>query len=78
VPDGVATVVLHYGHHPDQTEPVTENTFSFRGYPAPAGPVTNGGGQPSPGPTPDIPASITWLDAHGNVLAIHINVNAVR
>jgi hypothetical protein len=76
VPDGVATVVLHYRDHPDQTEPVTENTFSFHGYPAPAGPTTNGGGQPSPGPTPELAASITWLDAHGNVLFTRTNVNA--
>lgn len=73
VPDGVASVVLHYPDHPDQTESVTENTFSFHGYPGPVGPTTNGGGQPSPGPTPESPASVTWLDSQGNVLATHVN-----
>jgi hypothetical protein len=77
VPDGVATVVLHYGDHPDKTERVTENTFSWRGHRGPAGPTTNGGAQPSPGPTPEFPASITWLDAHGNVLSTHGSANAV-
>jgi hypothetical protein len=71
VPDGVASVILHYPDHPAQTETVTDNTFSWPGYPGPAGPITNGGGQPSPGPTPEFPASITWLDAHGNVLSTH-------
>jgi len=73
VPDGVASVILHYPDHPAQTETVTENTFSWPGYPGPAGPITNGGGQPSPGPTPEFPASITWLDANGNIIATHVN-----
>jgi hypothetical protein len=73
VPDGVATVVLHYPDHPPQTETVTENTFSWQGYPAPAGPIINGGGDTSPGPTPEIPSSITWLNANGEVLATHID-----
>ncbi len=77
VPDGVASVILHYPDHPAQTETVTENTFSFRGYAAPAGPVTNGGGQPSPGPTPEFPASITWLNANGEVVSTHINSDVV-
>jgi hypothetical protein len=76
VPDGVATVVLHYPDHPAQTETVTDNTFSWQGYPAPAGPVTDGEDQPSPGPTPEIPASITWLNANGDVVSTHINPNA--
>ncbi len=75
VPDGVASVVLHYGDHPSQTETVTENTFSFHGYPAPDGPIVNGSGQPSPGPTPELPATITWLNAHGEVLSTHANSN---
>jgi hypothetical protein len=75
VPDGVARVVLHYGDHPDQTETVTDNTFSWQGYPGPAGPVTDGGGQPSPGPTPEVPTSITWLDSRGNVISTHRNDN---
>jgi hypothetical protein len=73
VPDGVAAVVLNYPDHPAQTETVTDNTFSWQGYPGPAGPITNGGGHPSPGPTPEIPASITWLNANGEVLSTHIN-----
>ncbi len=73
VPDGVASVILQYPDHPAQTEPVTENTFSFDGYPGPVGPITNGGGQPSPGPTAESPAVITWLDSHGNVLSTHVN-----
>jgi hypothetical protein len=77
VPDGVATVILHYPDHPAQTETVTDNTFSWQGYPAPEGPITNGGGQPSPGPTPEIPASITWMNANGGVIATHTNPNAV-
>ena len=77
VPDGVATVVLRYSDHPAQAETVTDNTFSWQGYPAPAGPITGNGGQPSPGPTPEIPTSITWLDSHGKVLATHTNANAV-
>jgi hypothetical protein len=72
VPDGVASVILRYPDHLAQTETVTENTFSWQGYPAPAGPVTNGAGQPSPGPTPEFPASITWLDAKGEVLSTHV------
>ena len=71
VPDGVATVVLRYPDHPAQTETVTENTFSYHGYPAPAGPVINGGGQPSPGPTPEAPASVTWLNAKSEVVSTH-------
>jgi hypothetical protein len=71
VPDGVATVVLHYPDHPAQTEAVTENTFSWQGYPAPEGPIINGGRHPSPGPTPEIPASITWLNANGEILSTH-------
>ncbi len=77
VPDGVASVILRYPDHPAQTETVTDNTFSWQGYPAPAGPVTGGGGHPSPGPTPEIPASITWLNASGEVLSTHINSNVV-
>jgi hypothetical protein len=77
VPDGVASVILRYGDHPDQTETVTENTFSFQGYPGPGGPVTNGSGQPSPGPTPELPSSIAWLDAHGNVVSTHTFPNVV-
>ena len=77
VPDGVASVVLRYPDHPAQTETVTDNTFSWQGYPGPAGPVTDGGGQPSPGPTPEVPASITWLNANGEVVSTHINSNAV-
>jgi hypothetical protein len=77
VPDGVASVVLHYPDHPAQTETVTENTFSYHGYPAPAGPVINGGGQPSPGPTPDIPARITWLNANGDVVSTHIRSHEI-
>jgi hypothetical protein len=73
VPDGVASVILQYPDHPAQTESVNENTFSFEGHPGPEGPITNGGGQPSPGPTAEAPATITWLDSHGNVLAIHVN-----
>jgi hypothetical protein len=72
VPDGVASVILHYPNHPAQTEKVTENTFSWHGYPGPAGPITNGGGRPSPGPTPVFPASITWLNANGDVVATHV------
>jgi len=75
VPDGVARVILHYPDHPDQTETVTENTFSWQGYPAPAGPIEKGNGQPSPGPTPEVPASVTWLDAYGNVISTHTNGN---
>jgi hypothetical protein len=75
VPDGVASVVLHYGDHPDQTETVTENTFSYQGYPGPAGPTTNGAGQPSPDLTPETPTSITWLDSQGNVISTHRNEN---
>jgi hypothetical protein len=75
VPDGVAGVVLHYGDHPHQTETVTDNTFSWQGYPGPAGPVTDGGGQPSPGPTPEVPTSITWLDSRGSVISTHPNDN---
>ncbi len=71
VPDGVASVILRYPDHPAQTEPVSQNTFSWQGHPAPAGPITNGGGQPSPGPTPEFPSSITWLDAKGEVLSTH-------
>jgi hypothetical protein len=77
VPDGVATVVLHYPDHPSQTETVTENTFSWQGYPAPAGPIINGAGHPSPGPTPEIPSSITWLDANGDVISTTVNSDAV-
>jgi hypothetical protein len=77
VPDGVASVILRYPDHPAQTETVTDNAFSWQGYPAPAGPVTDGGGQPSPGPTPDFPASITWLNANGDVVSTHINSNVV-
>jgi hypothetical protein len=68
VPDGVASVVLRYSDHPSETEAVTENTFSFRGYPAPEGPVVNGTPQTSPGPTPEVPSSVTWLNAHGEVI----------
>ena len=71
VPDGVATVVLRYTDHPAQTETVTDNTFSWQGYPAPEGPIVNGGGHPSPGPTPEIPASVTWLNAKGEVVPTH-------
>lgn len=71
VPDGVATVILHYPDHPAQTETVTENTFSWQGYPGPSGPVTGGAGQPSPGLTPEFPASITWLDTNGRVISTH-------
>ncbi len=71
VPDGVASVILRYPDHPAQTEPVTENTFSFHGYPGPTGPTTNGGSQPSPGPTPELPASVTWLDSTGKILSTH-------
>ncbi len=78
VPDGVATVVLRYPDHPAQTETVTDNTFSWQGYPGPGGPITNGGGQPSPGPTPEIPSSITWLNAGGGVIATHVNSFAAR
>jgi hypothetical protein len=77
VPDGVATVILRYSDHPAQTETVTDNTFSWQGYPAPAGPITGNAGQPSPGPTPEIPISITWLDSNGKVLSTHTNANAV-
>jgi hypothetical protein len=77
VPDGVATVVLHYPNHPAQTETVTENTFSWQGYPAPKGPIINGTPQTEPGPTPEVPASITWLNANGEVLSTHINSNGV-
>lgn len=77
VPDGVAGVVLHYPDHPAQTEKVTDNTFSWHGYAGPAGPVTNGAGQPSPGPTPAFPASITWLNANGDAVSTHITGNAV-
>ncbi len=76
VPDGVATVVLHYPDHPAQTETVTENTFSWQGYPAPEGPVINGGGNPRPGPTPETPASIAWLNANGEIVSTHANRNA--
>jgi hypothetical protein len=75
VPDGVASVILEYPDHPAQTEPVIENTFSFDGYPGPVGPTANGGGQPSPGSTPELPARITWLDAHGTVISTHVNRN---
>ena len=77
VPDGVATVVLRYHDHPAQTETVTENTYSWQGYPAPEGPVINGTPQTEPGPTPEIPASITWLNPDGEVIATHINPDAV-
>lgn len=77
VPDGVASVVLRYPDHPAQTETLTDNRFSWRGYPAPEGPVTDGGGQPSPSPTPEILASVTWLNANGQVLSTHINSNVV-
>lgn len=77
VPDGVASVVLRYRDHPDQTETVTENTFSYHGYPAPAGPTTNSSGQPRPGPTPQAPNSITWLDSHGDVISTHTFPNVV-
>ena len=69
VPDGVATVVLHYPDHPAQTERVTDNTFSWQGYPAPEGPITHGTPQTEPGPTPEVPASVTWLNANGDVVA---------
>ncbi len=77
VPDGVASVVLRYPDHPAQTETVTDNTFSWQGYPAPEGPIMHGTPQTEPGPTPEIPASITWLDANGKVLSTHVNSNAV-
>ena len=77
VPDGVATVVLRYTDHPAQTEAVKENTFSWQGYPAPQGPITGGTPQTEPGPTPEIPASITWLNASGDVLATHVNRRVV-
>jgi len=64
-------VVLHYPDHPAQTETVTNNTFSWHGYLGTAGPITDGEGQPSPGPTPEFPASITWLTANDEVLATH-------
>jgi hypothetical protein len=75
VPDGVASVVLHYPDHPAQTEKVTDNTFSWHGYPAPAGPITSGDGQPSPGATPEVRSSVTWLNANGEVIATHVNSN---
>jgi hypothetical protein len=73
VPDGVATVILRYPDHPAQTEAVTENTFSYPGYPSPEGPITKGGGpeHPSPGPTPAPVASTTWLNADGDVISTH-------
>ena len=77
VPDGVATVVLHYPDHPAQTETVTDNTFSWRGYPGPKGPITNGTPETEPGPTAEVPSSITWLNANGDVLSTHINSNVV-
>src|SRR3984957_17635482 len=61
VPDGVAPVVLHSPDHPAQTEPVTENPVSWQGYRPPEGSIINGVGHPSPGPTLEIPTSITWL-----------------
>jgi hypothetical protein len=75
VPDGVATVILRYPDHPAQTETVTDNTYSWQGYPAPEGPIINGGGHPSPGPTPEIASSITWLNANGEVIATHVNAS---
>jgi hypothetical protein len=69
VPDGVATVVLRYPDHPAQTETVTDNTFSWQGYPAPRGPITHGTPQTEPGPTPEVPASVTWLNANGDVVS---------
>lgn len=61
VPDGVASVILNYPDHPAQTETVSENTFSWQGYPGPSGPVTNGAGQSSPGLTPEFrPALPGW------------------
>jgi len=77
VPDGVATVVLRYPDHPAQTETVTENTFSWQGYPASKGPVIKGTPQTEPGPTPEIPSSITWLNAAGEIISTHANPNAV-
>jgi hypothetical protein len=73
VPDRVASVVLHYPDHPAQTETVTDNTFSWPGYPGISGPVSHGTPQTEPGPTPEFPASITWLNAKGEVLSTHIN-----
>jgi hypothetical protein len=73
VPDGVATVILRYPDHPAQTETVTENTFSWQGYPAPQGPITNGTPQTEPGPTPEIPSSVTWLNANGEVISTFVN-----
>jgi hypothetical protein len=73
VPDGVATVILRYPDHPAQTETVTENTFSWQGYPASQGPITNGTPQTEPGPTPEIPSSVTWLNANGDVISTFVN-----
>jgi len=77
VPDGVASVILRYPDHPAQTETVTENTFSWQGYPAPEGPITHGTPQTEPGPTPEIPASITWLNANGEVVSTFVSSNVV-
>jgi hypothetical protein len=77
VPDGVATVVLHYRDHPAQTETVTDNTFSWQGYPGPKGPITNGTPQTEPGPTAEVPASITWLNANGGVVSTVVDSNVV-
>jgi hypothetical protein len=77
VPDGVASVILHYPDHPAQTETVTDNTFSWQGYPAPKGPITHGTPQTEPGPTPEVPASITWLNANGDVVFTVVNFRPV-
>jgi len=76
VPDGVASVILRYPDHPAETETVSDNTFSWQGYPGRTGPVTDGGGQPSPGPTPEFPTSVMWLDSHGSLISTHGNGKA--